>query len=73
MDPLLVGLVIVDEMNDRRQMRQLAEGWMGWESRSGRRLRALGARLLLTLAARVAPASLPTLPADSPALEAPAR
>jgi hypothetical protein len=73
MDPLLVGLVIVDEMNDRRGMRQLANGWMGWEWPRGRQLRALGARLLLALAARVAPAHLPTLPDDSTALEAPAR
>jgi hypothetical protein len=69
MDPLLVGLVIVDEMNDRRQMRQLAAGWMGWEWQRGRRLRARTARLLLTVAAWIAPAIPPAQAADSIALE----
>jgi hypothetical protein len=73
MDPLLIGLVIVDEMNDRRQMRQLADGWMGWEWRHGRHLRAFGARLLLALAGRVAPANPPVQSADSVALNAPMR
>jgi hypothetical protein len=73
MDPLLIGLVIVDEMNDRRQLRQLADGWMGWEWRHGRRLRALGARLLLTLSGRVASANPPVQPTDSVTLEAPTR
>ena len=73
MEPLLVGLVIVDEMQGGRRMRQLADGWMGWEWRRGRRLRALGARLLLAVAARVAPANLPTPSGDPSMQEAAAR
>jgi hypothetical protein len=73
MDTLLVGLVIVDEMNDRRQMRQLVDGWMGWEWRPGRRMRGRGARLLLALAARLAPINPSAPTTDSISLEAPAR
>lgn len=71
MDVLLVGLVIVDEMNDRRQMRQLANGWMGWESKSGRWLRRRGAHVLLAMAARVMPPNARPLAAEPPTLELP--
>jgi hypothetical protein len=70
MDPLLIGLVIVDEMNDRRQLRQLADGWMGWEWRHGGLLRARGARLLLAMAARLAPLDASAQRPESMTLEA---
>jgi hypothetical protein len=66
----LIGLVIVDEMNDRRQMRQLADGWMGWEWRHGRYLRARGARLLLSVAARLAPTGAPAQHTEPMTLDA---
>ena len=50
---LLVSLAIVDEMHGGKQMRQLANGWMGREARPVRRLRALSARALIGLAARL--------------------
>ena len=56
MDPLPIVLVMIDEMNDGKQMKQLANGWMGWESKTMRRVRALSARMLVALAARLAPA-----------------
>lgn len=50
---LMIGLAAVDEVTGGKEMRRLANGWMGWESKSGRRLRVLGAHLLLTLATRL--------------------
>jgi hypothetical protein len=53
---LIIGLAAVDRVNDERQMRQLADGWMGRESATARRLRVLGVRALLALATRLTPA-----------------
>jgi hypothetical protein len=53
---LLFGLATVDKMQNDRLGRQLANGWMGWESKTMRRVRALGARALVTLAAWLDPA-----------------
>ena len=55
MDPLLVGLVAVDEMHGGQRMRQLSDGWMGWEWKGGRRLRVLSARALLAVARWLVP------------------
>jgi hypothetical protein len=57
MDPLPIGLVILDELNGGKQMRRLGDGWMHRESMALRRLRAVGARTLVVLAARLDPAS----------------
>ena len=67
---LIIGLAAVDEVNGGKQMQQLANGWMGWESKSGRRLRAFGARLLVALAARLDATALPARQ-DTAALPAP--
>ena len=69
MNPLLVALMAVDEAHGGRQMRQLSHGWMGWESKSGRRLRSLGARTLLALAGWLAPERLQEATIDSAILE----
>ncbi|HET8630141.1 MAG TPA: hypothetical protein VFL91_22185 [Thermomicrobiales bacterium] len=52
---LMFGLAALDTMQGDRLGRRLANGWMGWESQRGRQLRALGARALIALAARLAP------------------
>jgi hypothetical protein len=52
---LMIGLAAVDRVTGDKQMQQLANGWMGWESQRGRRLRALSARVLVALARRLAP------------------
>jgi hypothetical protein len=49
----IIGLAAVDEVTGGKQMQQLTNGWMGWESKSGRLLRAIGARALVALAARL--------------------
>ena len=56
---LIIGLAMVDEVTGGKQTKQLADGWMGWESKTMRRARALGARFLVTMAARLDPAPLP--------------
>ena len=68
---LIIGLAAVDQVTGGKQTKQLADGWMGRESRSGRWLRTLGARALLALAARLAPTAdaIPTgqiIASDSP-------
>lgn len=68
---LLIGLAVVDQVTGGKQMRQLSHGWMGWESRSGRWLRARSARALIALAARLAPANPPALPTTQLATGAP--
>jgi hypothetical protein len=55
---LIIGLAAVDEVTGGKQMQQLANGWMGRESKHGRKLRALGAQVLINLAARLDPAHL---------------
>ena len=52
---LIIGLAVVDEATGGKQMQQLANGWMGWESKSMRRMRTLSARMLVALATRLAP------------------
>jgi hypothetical protein len=69
---LLFGLATVDKMQNDRLGRQLANGWMGWESKTMRRVRALGARALVTLAARL-DATAVLARQDAPALPAPTR
>jgi hypothetical protein len=59
MDPLAAMLMLVDEKNGRPQLRRLAEGRTGRGAQRGRRLRALGARLLVALAARLDATALP--------------
>ena len=73
MDPLLIGLAIVDEMNGGRQMRRLADGWMNREPRGGARLRAFGARSLVAVAAWLFPVDPEITATEATALEAPAR
>ena len=53
---LLVSLAIVDELHGGTQTRQLADGWMGRESRTVRRLRTRAARAVVSLAVRLTPA-----------------
>ena len=50
---LQFGLAIVDQMKGDKETKQRMHGWMSWESKSGKRLRALGAQALLALAARL--------------------
>lgn len=64
---LIVGLAAVDQATGGKQTRQLANGWMGWESKTLRRLRTAGAGLLVTLAARLAPAEQRPTSAIKPA------
>ena len=52
---LMVTLAAVDRVTGNRQMKQLSNGWMGWESKVGRRVRAALAHGLVALAARIAP------------------
>ena len=61
---LMFGLATVDKMQGDRLGRQLANGWMGWESKRGRQLRALGAKALIALAAWLAPAAVPAVRAQ---------
>lgn len=68
---LLFGLAAVDEVTGGKQMRQLARGWMGWESPSWRWARALGARVLVALAARLDPAGRAAYLSDHPLQESP--
>ncbi len=69
---LIIGLAAADEATGGREMRRLADGWMGRESKYQWRLRAAVARALVALAARIDPAGLagrrdtPALPAQSP-------
>jgi hypothetical protein len=49
---LIIGLAAVDEATGGKQMRQLADGWMGRESRLGQRLQALRARASVVLATK---------------------
>ena len=51
---LIIGLAAVDEATGGKQLRQLANGWMGWESKTLRRARACSARALVALARRLA-------------------
>ena len=53
---LQIGLAIVDQMNGGKETKQCMDGWMHRESASGKRLRALGARMLVALATRLDPA-----------------
>ena len=69
---LLFGLATVDKMQDDRLARQLARGWLGWESQTLRRVRALVARTLVAAAARLDPAQVRQLISDGRAAEAPA-
>ena len=55
---LMFGLATVDKMQGDRLGRQLAHGWMGWESKTMRRVRSLGAKVLFTLATWMAPTEL---------------
>ena len=59
---LVIGLAAVDRVTGEREMQRLANGWMGWESKTGRRVRAALAGGLVTLAARIAPAPLASAP-----------
>lgn len=63
---LMFGLATVDKMQGDRLGRQLANGWMGWESKRGRQLRALGAKALIALATRLAPAEARPADAERP-------
>lgn len=68
---LIVALQMVDRVTGERQAQQLAAGWMGRESRIGRRLRGLGASALHILAARLAPPSPPAPVSDATSLRPP--
>lgn len=67
MDDPVIGLVIVDQLNDGKGMRQLSDGWMNREPGFTWRLRGVIARVLVALAAWLAPEiralSEPPLPA----------
>jgi hypothetical protein len=52
---LQFGLAIVDEMNGGKETRQRLNGWMNGESKMARRLRSVGAKALVALAARLSP------------------
>ena len=52
---LMFGLATVDKMQGDRLGRQLANGWMGWESKRGRQFRMLGAKILVALATWLTP------------------
>ena len=69
---LISGLAVVDEVTGGKRVQQLADGWMGWESQGGRRLRALGVRLLVAAATRLAPAQLQARVGNGRTAEVPA-
>ena len=52
---LMFGLATVDKMQGDRLGRQLAHGWMGWESKRGRQLRMFGAHVLIAVATWLTP------------------
>lgn len=53
---LQIGLAIVDQMTGGKETTQRMQGWMARELRTVRRLRLVGARALVALAARLEPA-----------------
>ena len=52
----LFGLAAVDRMQGGRAARRLYQGWAGWESATGRKVRRAASAALLALATRLAPA-----------------
>jgi hypothetical protein len=69
---LIIGLAAVDEATGGKQMRRLADGWVGRESKTLRRVRALGARALVSMAVRLDATARPA-GQEAPALPAPTR
>lgn len=67
MDPLLPALMAVDELHGSKEQRRLARGWMGWESKLGRRGRSRLARALRRWADRLFPAAQPLASGGKPA------
>ena len=61
---LMFGLSVVDQMNDGRQTKQLAEGWSNRSPRRSSRLRARVGSALIALGTRLAPAV--EVPAERP-------
>ncbi|HET8629351.1 MAG TPA: hypothetical protein VFL91_18175 [Thermomicrobiales bacterium] len=55
MDKLIVGLAIVDQMDDEKRMKALAEALVDQAPVPGHRVRAAAARVLVALARRLAP------------------
>lgn len=55
MDKLIVGLSIVDQMDDEKRTKEFAEALMDEAPVPGRRVRAAVAKALVALARRLAP------------------
>ena len=55
---LQIGLAIVDQVNGEQETKRRVDGWMNSESQAVRRLRMVGARALVALAARLTPEPL---------------
>ena len=69
MDDPLFGLVIVDQVNGGKGLRQLADGWSNREPKLTR-LRAVVAKVLVALAAWLAPEPIGVPEPQAPATPA---